>query len=524
MSVRTQEALIRMAAGELVAAIRAGEVSAAEAVEAHIARIEAVNLTINAVVVKRYDEARAEARVADERRASGEPLGPLHGVPVTIKESLDLAGTPSTFGVTTRAKTLAERDDPYVARLRAAGAIVLGKTNVAQLLMYIESDNPVYDRTKNPWNLERAVGGSSGGQAAIIATGGSALGLGTDIGGSLRFPAAFCGVASLKPTAGRIPDEGLYSAHIGQQAIVSQVGPMAREVADLALALEIINGGRSPEVEPPRPLGDFADVDIGTLRVAYYTDDGTLAVAPSVRRAVVEAAGILAGRGARVSEWRPPNVRHALDLWLGIIAADGARHFASVLKGSKKHPSIASNIVLARRSRPTLAVIRGLLRLAGQRGTADLIRPFGHHDALHYFALVEQQQEYQRQFQQALDGDEGGPFDVIICPSAAVPAIPHGASRYLATAGGYNPLYNVLGYPAGIVPVSRVRPGEESTRRGSLDLVQRAARAAEQGSAGLPLGVQVVARPWREHVALAAMQTIQEGARTHDDYPGIAML
>jgi fatty acid amide hydrolase len=524
MSVVSQEALLRMSAGELAAAIRGGEVSAADAVEASIARIEAVNPAINAVVVTRYDEARAEARAADERRARGEPLGPLHGVPITIKESLDLAGTPSTFGVTTRAKTLAERDDPYVARLRAAGGIVLGKTNVAQLLMYIESDNPVYGRTKNPWNQQRAVGGSSGGQAAIIAAGGSVLGLGTDIGGSLRYPAAFCGVASLKPTAGRTPDEGLYSAHIGQRAIVSQVGPMAREVADLGLALEVINGGSDPDVEPPRPLGDPDDVDIATLRVAYYTDDGTLAVAPSVRRAVVEAAGMLAGRGAQVSEWRPPDVPRALDLWLGIIAADGARHFSRVLRGSKKHPAIATNVALARRSRATLAVLGGLLRAAGQRGTADLIRSFGRRDALHYFELVERQREYQRRFLHALDADAGGPFDVIVCPVAAVPAIPHGASRYLATAGGYNPLYNVLGYPAGVVPVSRVRPGEESGRRSSLDLVQRTARAAERGSVGLPLGVQVVARPWREHVALAAMRAIQDAARGNEDYSGMAPL
>src|SRR5262249_27221729 len=127
-------------------------------------------------------------------------------------------------------------------------------------------------------------------------------------------------------------------------------------------------------------------------------------------------------------------------------------------------------------------------------------------------------------FRAALDQDEGGPFDVIICPSCAVPAIPHGASRYLATAGSFNPLYNVLGYPAGVVPFSRVRAGEESPRRSSVDLVARAARQSEQGSAGLPLGVQVVARPWREHVALAAMRAIQVAARAHDDYPGIAML
>jgi fatty acid amide hydrolase len=519
MSVASREALLRMPAGELAKAVKRGEVPAVEAVEAHIARIEEVNGALNAVIVKRYDQARAEAREIDDRRARGETLGPLAGVPITVKESLDLAGTPSTFGIPSRKAALAERDDLYVARMREAGAIVLGKTNVAQVLMYIESDNPLYGRSKNPWNLDRATGGSSGGQAAILAAGGTPLGIGTDIGGSLRFPAAFCGIASIKPTAGRTPDAGRFSVHIGQQAILSQVGPMAREVDDLALGLKVISGDADPIVEPAVPLGDPASVDIASLRVAYYTDDGTISVAPSIRRAVTEAAGILAGRGATVTEWRPPDVPHALDLWIGIIAADGTQYFSRILKGNKKHPSIATHMLLAHRSRATLAVLRGLLRATGQRGTADLIRNFGRRDTLHYWQLVEQQMAYQQRFLHALDSDEGGPFDVIICPVAAVPAIPHGTARYLASAGGYNPLYNVLGYPAGVVPVSRVRPGEESARKGSLDLVQRTARKAEQGSAGLPLGVQVVARPWREHVALAAMRAIQEVARTHEDYP-----
>jgi fatty acid amide hydrolase len=519
MSVEVDAALTTLSARALAERIANGELTAAQAVEAHIARIEAVNAKLNAVVVRRYDQARAEAKAADERRARGEPLGPLHGVPITIKESLDLAGTPSTFGIPSRKATLATTDDPYVARLRAAGAIVLGKTNVAQLLLYIESDNPAYGQTKNPWNLERAVGGSSGGQAAIIAVGGAPLGLATDIGGSLRYPATFCGVVGFKPTAGRAPDPGQYSAHVGQRAIVSQVGPMAWCVDDVILGLEVINGGRDPQVEPPMPLGDPQDVDVTKLRVAYYTDDGTFAVAPGVRRAVVEAAGILAGRGAQVTEWSPPEVRRALDLWLGIIAADGGKHFSRILRGSKKDPRIASILLLIHRSPASLAALRVLLRAVGQRGLADLTRAFGRKDALHYFELVEAQMAYQRQFAHALDADEGGPFDVIVCPSAPVPAIRNGESRFIATAGGYNVLYNVLGYPAGVLPVTRVRPGEDTPRRRSLDLMQRAARNAEIGSVGLPIGVQVVARPWREHVALAAMLAIEEAARAQADHP-----
>ncbi|HLJ80865.1 MAG TPA: amidase [Ktedonobacterales bacterium] len=522
MSTTGIQTLTQLSATELAARIARGDVSSVDAVEAHIARIEQVNPALNAVVVTRYDEARAEARQADERRARGEPLPPLHGVPITIKECLDLAGYPSTYGLQSRATIPVERDDPYVARMRQAGAIILGKTNVAQVLLYIESDNPVYGRTNNPWNVGRTPGGSSGGQAAIIAAGGSPLGLATDIGGSIRVPATFCGVAGLKPTAGRTPDPGRFSMPIGERAIVSQVGLLAREVDDVALGLEIINGSANPPVEPPMPLGDPATVDVSGLRVAYYADDGTLAGAPAVRRAVVEAAGILAGQGARVTEWRPPDVPQAMDIFFGVLSADGGRGAKDAMRGSKKDPRIAQLVFLAGQSRLTLSALAGLLRLAGQRSSAAMLRSFGHADTLHYWRLIEAQMAYQERFARALDTDDGGPFDVIICPACALPAFPHGASKDLVVAGGYAVLYNVLGYPTGVVPFTRVRPGEESTRKRSADAMLKAARAAEQGSAGLPIGVQVVARPWREHVALAAMRTIQQAARLHEDYPNIA--
>ncbi len=519
MSATSGKSLTTLSATELAAAIARGDVSAVEAVEAHIARIEQVNPTINAVVIKRYNEARAEARAADERRSWGEALAPLHGVPITIKESLDLTGTPSTYGLTARANTLAERDNFYVARIRMAGAIILGKTNVSQLLLYTEADNPVYGRTSNPWNQARTSGGSSGGQAAIVAAGGSPLGIGTDIGGSVRLPASFCGIASLKPTAGRMPDNSSFGMSVGQRAIISQVGPMARTVDDLTLALQVMNGGDNPNVEPPMPLGDPSTIDVSKLRVAYYTDDKTLGVSPAVRRAVIEAAGMLAGRGAQVVEWQPPDVATALHIFYGILSADGGRGASEMVSGSTKDSRIATLLRLAGAPRPVNLTLRGALAVTGQRNTGQVLRAFGHRDTLHYWRLVEAQMDYQRRFLDALDQDEGGPFDVIICPACALPAFPHGASADLLAGGGYETLYNVLGYPAGVVPLTRVQAGEESTRKSSLDRMERVARTAEEGSAGLPVGVQVVARPWREHVALAAMSAIQAAARLRSDYP-----
>lgn len=524
MATTKQEALTSLSATGLAALIARGDISSVEAVEAHIERIERVNPALNAVVVKRYEAARTEAREADERRARGQALGPLHGVPITIKETLDLVDTPSTFGLPSRASIFARQDDLYVARMRKAGAIILGKTNVAQLLYYIESDNPLYGRTNNPWNLERSSGGSSGGQAAIIAAGGSPLGLGTDLGGSIRVPATFCGIAGFKPTAGRTPDAGRYSEPFGERAIVSQVGVLARQVADVALGIEIINGGRNPDVEPPMPLGDPATVDVSRLHVAYYTDDGTFKAAPAVRRAVLEAADTLRNCGAQVTAWSPPDVHHAVDLFFSIMGADGGRGLIQTLGKNKRDPRVSTLLFMGQRSRPTLAVLGWLFRLLGQEGLANSIRNFGYRDTWHYWQLVEAQMEYQRRFLEALDHDEGGPFDLILCPACALPAFTHGASRDLILAGGYTALYNVLGYPTGIVPVTRVRSDEEVGRSPSRDRVEQTARKVEFGSAGLPVGVQVVARPWREHVALAAMRAIEETVRARSDYPGIAMM
>jgi fatty acid amide hydrolase len=524
METETQRALTSRSAAELASMLARGEVSAVETVEAQIEQIERVNPTLNAVVFKRYDAARAEARQADARRAKGEPLGPLHGVPITIKECLDLEGTPSTFGLSSRANSLAHEDDGYVARMRQAGAIILGKTNVSQLLLYYESHNPVYGRSNNPWNLERTPGGSSGGQAAIIAAGGAPLGLGTDIGGSLRVPATFCGIASLKPTVGRLPDPGRYSVPIGQRAIVSQVGALARRVADVALGLEVMNGGRNPATEPPMPLGDFSTVDVSQLRVASYTFDGTFQPAPAVRRAVQQAAALLKGMGAQVVEWQPPDVPSAQDIFYRILSADKGQGMKKSLGRDKRDPRITSLLMPASMPRRVLAVFSKVARTLGQHSLAGLASNFGYGDTHHYWQVVKAQIDYQARFQAALDQDDGGPFDVILCPACSLPAFTHGASQYLATAGAYALLYNVLGYPAGVVPFTCVRAEEEVGRALSRDTAEKVALKVETCSAGLPVGVQVVARPWREHVALAVMSAIEQAASSLPDYPGLPVL
>lgn len=518
MRVATDTA--RCSAAELAQAIAAGQLSASDAVEAAIARIEQVNPALNAVVVKRYAAARTEAAEADQRRARGEPLGPLHGVPITVKECLDLAGTPSTFGFASRASHRAEQDDAYVARLRAAGAIVVGKTNVAQALIFVETDNPLYGRTNNPWNLERTCGGSSGGEAAIIAAGGSTLGIGTDIGGSLRYPANFCGIASLKPTAGRTDDAGRYSFPIGQRAIVSQVGIMARTVEDVALGTSIISDG-----QPGVPaLGDWRDIDVASLRVACYTNDGTFPVTPAITRAISEAAEALRRAGARVVDWQPPQVPHAVDLFYRILSADGGKLLLERFRSDPIDPRLKMIRQLASSPRWLLSAMASGLKASGQASLAAGLGSFGHTSAAEYMQAVEEQLAYRELFAQALDTTSAGRCDLILCPASPLPAFVHGATADLATGGGYTNLYNILGWPAGIVPVTRVRPGEEVSLTPSKDRVLNTAYNCQVESAGLPVGVQVVARPWQEHQALAAMLAIETHLRDQPDFPATPVM
>lgn len=307
--------ITRIGAGELAALIATGGVSAREAAAAHIAAIETVNPHINAVVGRRYAAALLEADAIDAQRKYGAKLPPLAGVPVTIKEALDVEGLPSTSGFAAYAATVAQSDDAAVARIKAAGAIVLAKTNVAQGLIFIESDNPVYGRTSNPWDARRSCGGSSGGEGAIIAAGASPLGLGTDIGGSVRVPAVWCGIASLKPTVGRVPDTQRLSVPVAA-AIQSQIGPMARYVADVGLGLAAINDSRIA-------LGDWRAVEVSNLRIGVYEEDGLFAPSPAVRRAVNEAGAMLRDAGAQVVPWRTPEPALANEIFYGVLSADG---------------------------------------------------------------------------------------------------------------------------------------------------------------------------------------------------------
>lgn len=405
--------------------VRERVVSSVELVEAHLRRIEEVNGALNAVVQVDAERALASARERDATLARGDDTGPLHGVPFTAKDNFEAAGLPMAIGVPERAEVVPVGDATAVARMRAAGGILLGKTNCPPWGGGIETVNEVYGRTNNPYDLTRTPGGSSGGEAAIVAAGGSPCGLGTDSGGSIRLPAHFCGLATIKPTAGLVPVTGVLDDE-GQIGAMSdprtQVGPLARSVEDAALLLGIIAGPDGSDCGvAPVALGDPEDVEVRVLRVAVYYANEISEPTAETRAVVGSAASALREAGAIVEEALHPARGHELtrEVWRSYD---------------------------------------------GKMRTDELYRLLRRWDAYRSEMLAFAHR-----------------YDLILCPVYPCPAVPHGgtSSPELKHAISYTTPYSLTGWPC-----ATVRCGTSSE--------------------GLPIDVQLVGRPWRDDVALAA--------------------
>ena len=308
--------VIGAAAGWLARKIQAKELSSVEVVRAHLEHIHTVNPRLNAVVFATAESAIKEARAADRRARGRNPvLGPLHGVPFTAKDIFNTAGLPTTAGLRLLRSRIPDHDATVVARMRRAGAILIGKTNCPPGGSEEDGWSPARNGTRNPYDINRSPGVTSSGEAAIIAAGGSPLGLGSDSGGSIRVPAHYCGVAALKPTAGLIPVTGAYGLVGGLSDTRSQVGPMARYVSDLRIAMRVLAGpdGVDSGVVPVRA---WTAPKLEGLRVAWYADDGMARPTPAVAATVRAAARALADAGCNVSEERPPSLSDAYQLTL----------------------------------------------------------------------------------------------------------------------------------------------------------------------------------------------------------------
>ena len=453
--------LLHRPATDLLRAVAAGELSAAALVRAHLEQIDRLNPSLNAFVEVRRDAALAEARAQDEEAAAGRPRGPLGGLPVTVKSAIEVAGLKCETGSPSRRGIVAERDAVVVARLRAAGAIVIGSTNVADMLMAYESDNPLYGRTNSPWALDRTPGGSSGGESAAIAAGCSAGGVGSDGGGSIRVPAHFAGICGLKPTPGRIPGTGHQPACLGPFSLLGVVGPMARTVADVAAIFEAVAGWDDADpMAAPVPLlraGVPADVRIG-----YFEDDGRTPVTKETRDAVRAAATAASLAGFIVEPFRPASLDRARELWEIFFCQIALEVLHEPLAGAEMALPILSEFL--KRGAPPALTGLALTTAWMERDQvrADLVRQMGHHR-------------------------------VLICPVASVPAFRHGERSWTIEgrevgyldAMSYTQWFNILGNPAAVVPVG-VSPE------------------------GLPIGVQIVGRPYEEEVVLQVASVIEE--------------
>jgi Asp-tRNA(Asn)/Glu-tRNA(Gln) amidotransferase A subunit family amidase len=453
---------------EMAAAIGARKLSPVELVDAHLARIEKLHPSLNAFVYVDASSARAQAKAAEAAlgsRGSAEGIGPLHGVPMSMKSSVDVAGWKAECGTALRRNYVAPDDAPLVARLRKAGAILIGNTNVPEFLMAYETDNLLYGRTNSMWDLSRTPGGSSGGEAAAIASGCSAGGVGSDGGGSIRIPAHFSGICGLKPTPGRIPSTGHYPVSAGPFAQLGVVGPMARTTEDLTILFEVMAGPDTGDPSSaPVPVRRRSGEEIRNLRVAYFEDDGVTPVTEATRTAVRAAAEALREQGFAVEQWRPRNLERVWQLWWNLFGRGVQMAFAPTVEGREDELS------------PMYRDFRSMVAAQPPMIAQELLNTLLGRDALRAM-LLEKMEE----------------FPILLCPACAIPAFGHREREWIVEgkkveylkAMSYSQWFNILGNPAAVVPVS-------------------------QSPEGLPIGVQIVGRPWQEEEVLGVAACLEE--------------
>lgn len=440
---------------EMAAAIRSGKVKSTQLVSAFLDRIERVNPALNAVVCTTAELAMKYAARCDAELAGGSLRGPLHGLPMTIKDSLDTSDAITTWGTTGRRDFRPGRDATCVRRLKEAGAIMLGKTNTPEFTLWFQTDNLVYGRTNNPFDLTRTPGGSSGGATAIIAAGASPFDIGTDTGGSIRLPSHFCGITGIKPTTGRVPCTGNALPSSGLLAPLSQPGPLARYVEDLALVLELIRG---PDLLDPNAVEAVwhapAGVDVTSLRIGFHTDNGIRTPAAEISASVTAVCDLLRDEGLPVSEARPPGIEMTSVIMSRIFTADSGDMLEALIEDCRtQEPTERIKLSLAR---PPLEI--------GPREFAQILTLWDNYrrSMLGYFE----------------------DFDILLCPVNANTAVPHGTEEDLKDYS-YTTAFNLTGWPAAVI-----RAGTDSN--------------------GLPIGIQIAARPFREDHCLAVAGWLEQ--------------
>ena len=455
--------------------LRTRAISVTELAEAHIRQIERLNPTLKALIDFDAERVLTRARKHDAWKGT-RARRPLFGLPVTVKSSIATRGLKCEIGSLLHKGEVPAHDAVAVARLRAAGALIVGTTNCPEFLMAYETDNLLHGRTRNPWDLERSPGGSSGGESAAIAAGMSAAGLGSDSGGSVRIPAHFTGICSLKPTPGRIPGRGHLPPCVGPFQILGAIGPMARTIADVTMLFNLLSGQDSTDpASAPVLLRGPSLNELRSNRIGFFEDDELVPVTSETRAAVQAAAVALRDAGFRVEPFRPRTLEALRQLWWKFFVQCGAMFYGPEIRGREAQlsPIFKEFLSIAAGAPPLTAN-----ELLSAWAELDLLRA----------RTLEQLRSY----------------PVLLCPVASVPAFLHGERSWnvegqtveYLDAWRYAQWFNALAAPAAVVPISR-------------------------SAAGLPIGVQVVARPYEDETALgiAAVIDAEFGYRA----PGMAL-
>ncbi|XP_067423893.1 vitamin D3 hydroxylase-associated protein-like [Emydura macquarii macquarii] len=443
--------------------------------------------------------------------------GVLYGVPVSIKDHIGCKGHISTGGLVQFLSKVEEEDSVIVKVLKRQGAIPFVKTNVPQSMINYDCSNLIFGQTVNPLNHTKSPGGSSGGEGALIAGGGSILGFGTDVAGSIRLPSSFCGLCGLKPTGYRLSTHGLTSPIAGMKSVTGMVGPMARDVDSLALCMRALLCDDmfclDPTV-PPMPFNEEVYSSSTPLRIGYYDGDGYIQPSPSMRRAVQETKKLLQEAGHTLIPFALPRIDYVVDeLFTKGLFSDGAANLLDKFKGDIVDPNLKSQINCYRLPILVKRILALILHPVYPRIARDLNALCGVGSAKnlwkHHVAVAAYRTEFIAKWRE-LD------LDVMLCPALG-PAFNKGYPGKLFAATSYTNLYNVLNFPAGVVPVTFVTEADEEelkNYRGHYgDPWDKRMKEAVEGSVGLPVAVQCVALSWQEELCLRFMKEVETLAR-----------
>ncbi len=457
--------VVLRSAVEMLALLNACKISPLELAEEHIRQIQRLNPQLNALIDFDADRVRAQASALDQARSTP---GMLWGLPMSVKASISVAGHRCEIGSLLNQGHTPTTDAIIVSRMRQAGAIVLGTTNCPEFLMAYETDNRLYGRTSNPWDLERTAGGSSGGESAAIAAGLSAAGFGSDSGGSVREPAHFTGICALKPTPGRIPGDGHLPQCVGPFSLLGSIGPMARTIEDVSLLFRVLSGGADADpTGAPIPLRQHSLEDLQQVPIGFFEDDGLIPVTAETRQAVRSAVASLRRQGFRVEPFRPRALEEARKLWWKLFVCCGAMLIDRMIAGQQAMLS------------PTLEDFLRMAHAEAPLSGEELLTAWVDCDRVRGKLLTEMRQ-----------------YPVLLMPVCSMPAFRHGEREW--NIGGqtvayldamrYTQWFNLLAGPAAVIPVGR-------------------------SPENLPIGVQIVGKPYQDELVLGIAAVLERDFR-----------